>query len=79
VGEGYAKLGEFIPSEAALSCASQLAEEYGFNQLSFTIEDAKSRVQAATRHSDTKEKSIPTSLTAIAENLSALRQELVRG
>ena len=77
-GEGYAKLGQFIPAETALACASQLADEYGFNQLSFTVEEARRRVRTTTSRLDLEEKAIPASLATIAEDLGALRRQLVK-
>jgi len=76
-GEGYAALGEPTLAETALTNAAQLAEKYGLNQVSFTIDESIRRVRTNAFSSGTSEKPLPTSLTAIAEDLGELRRELV--
>jgi len=76
-GEGYAAFGESSLAEATLTNAAQLAEKYGLNQVSFTIEESMRRVRTNAFGSKTSENSVPDSLAAIAENLGELRRELI--
>jgi tetratricopeptide (TPR) repeat protein len=76
-GEGYATLGEPEEADAALRTGLQLANEYGFHQLSFAIESALGRVRNATAAARRAEIGLPGSLLTIAEELGAMRRQLL--
>jgi tetratricopeptide (TPR) repeat protein len=75
-GDGYAALGEIELAEATLSQAAQLADKYGLNQVSFTIDESVRRVRSTTTSSGTSENVSPSSLKSIAEDLGELRRQL---
>jgi tetratricopeptide (TPR) repeat protein len=76
-GEGFAKLGEPEEAEAALRSGMQLANSYGYHQLSFAIEAALARVHNVSAGATRAENMIPSSLLTIAEELGAMRRQLL--
>jgi tetratricopeptide (TPR) repeat protein len=76
-GEGYATLGEPEEADAALRVGLQLANQYGFNQLSFAIESALNRVRSARASAQQAEVSLSSSLSVIAEELGVMRRQLL--
>jgi tetratricopeptide (TPR) repeat protein len=76
-GEGFAKLGEPTEAESALYRGLQLANDYGFHQLSFSFESALGRVRYVSGAGDLQEVSVPLSLSTIAEEIGEMRRQLL--
>jgi tetratricopeptide (TPR) repeat protein len=76
-GEGYATLGEPEEAEAALRSGIETANAYGYHQVSFALETALGRIRNVGVTAGREETSVPSSLLTIAEELGALRRQLL--
>lgn len=76
-GEGYATLGETDEAQAALRAGLGVANDYGYHQISFALEAALGRARNASFTAGREETSVPGSLLTIAEELGALRRQLL--
>jgi tetratricopeptide (TPR) repeat protein len=76
-GEGYATLGEPDEAAAALQAGLEIATQYGYHRVSFALESALSRVRNVSVRAGHEEARVPNSLLTIAEELGAMRRQLL--
>jgi tetratricopeptide (TPR) repeat protein len=74
VGDGYDALGEPQRAADSLSAARDMANLYGFNQLSFLAEEKLGALASAARKTQSGEPRLPDDVRAIAEALRSMRE-----
>lgn len=74
VGDGYEALGDDGMAIQSLNAARQLADDYGFNRLSFVAAEKLDALGKATRKAQLQEPRLPDQVREIAAELRSMRE-----
>jgi tetratricopeptide (TPR) repeat protein len=74
VGDGYDALGDLERAAESLTAAHLMANSYGFNQLSFAVEEKLVALASAARKTQPEEARLPDEVRGIAAALRSMRE-----